>query len=764
MARSPHAGLVARRLKAELLDDLHLDYETLAGVLDETLGADQLAYAVKHLKACRRCKDDLEGIRQVSLPVAGARRPMETETARASPQRGRGWRWVLVPAMAAAVAGAFWLGRATQPNQSSAPPPAVAVTPFRGLDVVLEKVDQLQREVARLAAAAQQRPTGLATPTPPRAGGSLPEMALDGDLPVSVRKVLLSGVLSLPRTVTSLFPGEEVLRGPRSENHPITGQFPTQTVVDDPQPEFSWNEGGDGWTFIVTLAPADGLGEVIQSGPLRAAPWRPLAPLPRGKVYTWQVSGSSPEGNQFVTPTPKPRFRVLDAVGHRALVAARRRYRTEPLVLGVLLAEHGVLHEAREQFLLVPQGDRGSAQARRFVAQIPGELLAPRPPARGLPQPPGYLALPAAGLDESGRRYPLLADAYLRLRDPLQLAMPDDWVRPYGPGEEGRTQLFKRGEARLVTRSGPGGAPAFGLAGEILKKYEQVAREGGRGGAFGPLGWATSDEEAAPPSRNGHAARRQHFEHGAIYHILGGPQKGHTFEVHDEPEANLFIYRRYVELGGCEGNQQRDPDLRYHPGLPDDNIALAAANPKTGQTGIIGRFEGCQIYGVRGRGTFVVAGKISDKFEVLGGTDDPAGFPVSDRVKTGPSGVTLGVEGVAQEFEGGTFYWRRFGSDWDGEAYLVAGEMLKFYLGLGGVKGIAGFPTSDAADHISPTGTRGRRQTFEGGSLYSSPLGTFWVPAATALRYEAKFGFPLEAPQPGGRQRFEGGTLAPVAP
>lgn len=762
---SPYASTAARRLKSQVLADPHLDYETLTGFLDETLDAEERSYAASHLKNCRRCTEDLEGIRLVSLPVSVPQRSEEVN--RAPVRRFEGWRrgWLLGPAVAAAVVVAFWLGRSSTPERSPLPGPVATSALPKELDALARQLAQVQRDLARMAAAAQQRPSGPTAPAHPhQVGGSGPELAAGGDVPASVRKALVSGALHLPHTVTSLFLPGEVLRGPGSEGNWITDLFPARTVIDNPRPLFTWKAGSGAWTYEVTVIPEEGKGELIHSGPLRSASWRLSVPLQRGQVYSWQVNGYSPDGRPFVTPTPKPRFRVLDAAGHRALAAARHRYRNQPLVLGVLLAEQGVLHEAQKQFEAIPEQDARASRVKGFLTQVRGGLRPPPAPDSSLPGTSPLLALPSTGVDASGRRYPRLVEAYSRAREFHQLSAPDEWVRPYGPGEEGRAQSFKMGKVKLVTRSGPGDAPAYCLAGDILEKYEQTTKGQGRGGAFGPLGWATSDEEEAPPSRNGQQARVQSFERGAIYHIATGPQKGKTFAIYDEPEANLFIYRRYVELGGCQGNRHRDPDLRYHPGLPDDNIGPAATNPATGQTGILGRFEGCQIYGVRGRGTFVVDGKISEKFELLGGTDDPIGFPIADRVKMGSSGVAPGVEGVAQEFEGGTLYWRRKGEEWDGEAFFVAGDLLKTYLGLGGVKGNLGFPVSDTAPVTSPSGMQGQRQSFEGGLLFSSRLGTYWVPAASATRYEAKLGFPREAPQADGRQRFEGGILTPVAP
>jgi uncharacterized protein with LGFP repeats len=106
------------------------------------------------------------------------------------------------------------------------------------------------------------------------------------------------------------------------------------------------------------------------------------------------------------------------------------------------------------------------------------------------------------------------------------------------------------------------------------------------------------------------------------------------------------------ELGGSNGNQHPDPDYRYDLGFPRSDTLEAARSPR-GTTGGVVFFEGgpgargAAIYGLRNiGGTYVLYGRIFDKHEDLGGTDDPIGFPRSDPQKAARSGAGTGADGV----------------------------------------------------------------------------------------------------------------------
>jgi uncharacterized protein with LGFP repeats len=114
-------------------------------------------------------------------------------------------------------------------------------------------------------------------------------------------------------------------------------------------------------------------------------------------------------------------------------------------------------------------------------------------------------------------------------------------------------------------------------------------------------------------------------------------------------------------------------------------------------------FDGGAIC-VHGTGSYVVLGKIRDKWNELGGMDGKLGFPTGDE-DTHPDG------GGFQEFDGGAICAHGTGT------YVVWGKIRDKWNELGGMDGKLGFPTSDETD--TPDG--GKKATFEHGTITWKP-------------------------------------------
>jgi len=77
--------------------------------------------------------------------------------------------------------------------------------------------------------------------------------------------------------------------------------------------------------------------------------WRPDVDLARDATYSWQVTAK--RGSQNITeprpPRPEARFHVVDASMVDEVHDLRRRLDRQPLALGILLAERGLIADAR---------------------------------------------------------------------------------------------------------------------------------------------------------------------------------------------------------------------------------------------------------------------------------------------------------------------------------------------------------------------------------------------------------------------------------
>jgi uncharacterized protein with LGFP repeats len=133
-------------------------------------------------------------------------------------------------------------------------------------------------------------------------------------------------------------------------------------------------------------------------------------------------------------------------------------------------------------------------------------------------------------------------------------------------------------------------------------------------------------------------------------------------------------------LGAPTGNEQKHPDGGFQ------------------------EFDGGAIC-VHGTGTYVILGKIDDKWDQLGGMDGKLGYPTGDE-KSHPDG------GGFQEFDGGAIC-----AHGTGAAFVIWGKIRDKWDQLGGMDGKLGYPTSDETD--TPDGAK--KSTFEHGTITWKP-------------------------------------------
>lgn len=178
-----------------------------------------------------------------------------------------------------------------------------------------------------------------------------------------VRDARESGSVRLPATLAELRPDEDVVRGRGSASQRVS---PAGRVIDDARPPFSWPERqGAAYTVYVF----DGARELARSGTLREPRWTPPSPLPRGRTLTWQVEAARGETIETIPrpPAPPARFRIASEEQHRELARARDAHPGDDLLLGILQARAGLIHEARAS---LRRAARSDATAARLLASL----------------------------------------------------------------------------------------------------------------------------------------------------------------------------------------------------------------------------------------------------------------------------------------------------------------------------------------------------------------------------------------------------------
>ena len=162
-----------------------------------------------------------------------------------------------------------------------------------------------------------------------------------------VRLATTTGRIELPAKIAALRAVDGTLLGAAG---PATFrlQTPVGSAVLTTRPLFTWD---DVPAESYTIAVFDQNFSEIARGRSESTSWRPDVDLPRGGTYSWQVTAH--RGTENVTepkpPRPEARFTIVDEATAARIAELQTRLANEPLTLGVVLAEEGLIVDARIQ-------------------------------------------------------------------------------------------------------------------------------------------------------------------------------------------------------------------------------------------------------------------------------------------------------------------------------------------------------------------------------------------------------------------------------
>jgi anti-sigma factor RsiW len=206
---------------------------------------------------------------------------------------------------------------------------------------------------------------------PPRVQESLAGLdLLPADAAARVKAALSAGVVTLPAALTELTNRTETLMG-----KPAGASFqpvsPVATVVVSDRPVFRWSALPDAEGYSVSLFDVD-LRQVARSDNQADTSWTPPQPLPRDRVYVWQVTAR--RGSESIVapapPSPLARFRVMDESASTMLEGVSGNQPRSHLLLGILYAQAGARDEAEAHLQEVPTTDPYVEVARRTLEQL----------------------------------------------------------------------------------------------------------------------------------------------------------------------------------------------------------------------------------------------------------------------------------------------------------------------------------------------------------------------------------------------------------
>jgi anti-sigma factor RsiW len=405
------AGALRAGLARAADDEAHLAYEQFEAYADGKLRDTGLRAVETHLKACDACADEARELLQLrdalraetaatSVPRAFMldAPAASTSTETASPRRGlretfaalRHRPFGLSPQWAAlAAAGlllaslsAWWLASKSQPA------PEVAVrtheTPRPQHVNVPAPASPTSTPTPDASVNASSEPVEKNGPNRPGAENNTSTATGERDLIAvelekvpgryreQVRAALTTRRLAAPPALAEVRSGAGTLMGaPRESNESFEVEGPAAVVTRDDRPLFRWRPLAGAESYVVKVYDPD-FNLVATSPRLDAREWRPATPLPRGRVYAWQVTAKK-GGAEVVAPAapaPEARFKVLGRAEEESLKRAEREHAGSHLTLGVLYTRAGLLAEAEAEFNALLRANPRSAAARRLLQDV----------------------------------------------------------------------------------------------------------------------------------------------------------------------------------------------------------------------------------------------------------------------------------------------------------------------------------------------------------------------------------------------------------
>lgn len=405
------AGALRADLARAADTEAHLAYEQFEAYADGLLRDTELRAVETHLEACDACADEARELLELrdelradtdatpvpstsKLGAPAASTPAET----AAPRRrlrealasfwnrpfGLSPQWAALAAAALLLASlsAWWLAPKSQqapevavqthetprPQGASAPapaPPTSTPTPDANVSTNSEPSEKNGPD----------RPGTMSNTSAAAAGRDLLAVELEkvpNQYREQVRAALTTQRLAAPPALAEVRSGAGTLMGaPRGAGESFEVEGPAAVVTRDDRPLFRWRPLAGAEGYVVKVYDPD-FNLVATSPRLDANEWRPATPLPRGRVYAWQVTAQK-GGAEVVAPAapaPEARFKVLGRAEEAELARAERDLAGSHLTLGVLYTRAGLLAEAEAQFNAMLRANPRSAAARRLLQDV----------------------------------------------------------------------------------------------------------------------------------------------------------------------------------------------------------------------------------------------------------------------------------------------------------------------------------------------------------------------------------------------------------
>ena len=355
----------------------HLTADQMAEYVDKHLSRESFQMVNDHLAGCEQCLLQVEDLRAFRNEIA--------------PSLDREYKPIPVPAAAAKES---WLSRFGFLFRVSPIPAfggaALAVLLLAVIAWLVWRTPKESEPQIVVAPTPISQPSPSSEPAPPQPqpvtvvaqlndGGRVLSLDQEGklsgadDLPPAYKN-LVTKALSTQRIDKSpqlqgLTRPPSSLMSTDSQKDQFSVLEPAGSVLLTDKPAFRWSTL-DGATGYVVEVYDEQFNLVTSSPQLSNPSW--TTPLPRGKVYSWQVKAIK-DGQEITSPrppAPQAKFRVVDQAKANELAQAKRAYGSSHLTLALLYADAGLLKEAEQELRLLRRTNPNSDLPTKLLRQI----------------------------------------------------------------------------------------------------------------------------------------------------------------------------------------------------------------------------------------------------------------------------------------------------------------------------------------------------------------------------------------------------------
>ncbi|HKR60998.1 MAG TPA: hypothetical protein VJS64_14860 [Pyrinomonadaceae bacterium] len=360
----------------------HLSRQELRDLLKGSVDEADRIIGQSHLEDCRDCRRAMSELTPEASPSemgiisTGAKLPRRSVFSSPWPQLGQQPPARLLAALAAivvllVVGLLIWRQQTTPSNEradtGAVPGPASdqGNGEKRGNEV---RVEQTEIPVDTATVALQDNGNRIAID----AEGKL--IGLE-ELPANTRQSIAAALagktLSKPKDLETVTAPPIALLDGTTQSASFKLNAPLGLVVADDRPTLSWQALPGSTSYIASVF-SETFDQVATSPPQRETKWQVDRPLPRGKMFFWQVKAvrDGVEITSPVAPARRAQFKVLESEKLRELNLLRQQRPISHLALGITYARFGLVNDAERELQQLLKENSNSPEVKRLLRTV----------------------------------------------------------------------------------------------------------------------------------------------------------------------------------------------------------------------------------------------------------------------------------------------------------------------------------------------------------------------------------------------------------